>query len=494
MKLLSISFDGINANSDLHLTISNCEIGYTWIHSAKAAIENSISTLESGSLIVPIGATNSSVVIKSTHIEKFTSGNFIQMIQSTCHLYNVTFTNCGKQNQYPLIWVIQKGLIAIENSTFLSNENSLIHIENKCTAFIRNSSFLHNTVEYNSPTSFTMMWILSGSLLAINSSEFSNNTILQESALLVDEYSVGIIWNSKFINNQGTCLYFYNSVGFISNCWFLQNSAEYGAAVYIECDTDAQNQSSKLMERVLDLLVVKLQLKEQSIQTQALPRLHLHNCTFAGNIALSGGALFVKNAFGKLLIQLCGFIKNQAINGGAITFVMHLSGNSTLLISKSSFKKNQASGGNHKSENVASGGAIDAENWIEHGQRGTLLITLLITRCSFHDNQASGFGGAISSGFYSHVQDSLFYRNSATLGGALLLKYGEITKCSFDSNIAFKRGGASSLTYSSTCIVSHSSFSNNTAVTGGAVDSEANTTFSCSFCSFLNNTSTGSVR
>ncbi len=489
MQSLSISTNGTHASSNLHLSIINCAFSYNQIHSAKGKTENCFSSQETGSEMTPIAATNSTVILQSVHIEKFSDGNFLQIIQSTSYLCNVTFINCGSQLSFlPLIVVRNESFLSVENCIFLSNKNLLIDIKYFSAGLISNSSFWHNKLKWKTACTVS---ISIGSLLLMNNSHFSNNTILSGVAeVCFGDGSVGMVQKSTFCNNQGRAVYVYNSVGIISKCWFSENTAQWGAALYIFCDRDAQNQTSKTMHKVVWILPQSLQnlvtktwqFREQSMKTEALPRGQLHNCTFVGNIAKVGGAICAENAFGTLVVQSCNFSKNRANEGGALGLIIKLSGQSTLKISKSFFTKNQALG------DSANGGAISQRALV--GQ----WCTLEISSCSFIQNQASIIGGALSAVSYCHVRDSVFHRNSAGITGALSFPSGVITKCSFDSNMASARAGALSLSLSfsgSTFTVSHSNFTNNTAVGGAAIYSLRNASFSCYFCSFHNNRATG---
>ncbi len=493
MKSLFIAYltIGTNARSGVHLTVSNCDIGYIDIQSAKATIQNCVSSLESDSGLVPIGAINSTVVLKSVHIENFTGANFLQISKSTCYLTNVTFTNCGNQHPYSIVTAKNESFIGIENCTFLSNYNALIDIKYYSSGFINNSSFLHSKQTQKSTCTIS---IWQGSLLLVKYSSFSNNTVLSGAAeVCVGHESVGVLENSSFNNNQGGAIYIYNSVASISSCWFRKNSAQYGASLHIFCDRYIQNQSSKTMEKVLEtlpqsffFLVTKtLQFRQHSIQKDLLPRVQLHNCTFVENTAEYGGAIYAENIFGTLFIQACLFSTNQGkILCGTIAFVAHVSRQSTLVITNSSFSKNKASG------DKGMGGAICVDSKFGHRQWGAFLLS----NCSFNENQALG-GGAIVANTYCHLRDSVFNRNSAGMGGALQLESGVITNCSFDSNIAIKGGGgAISLLLSSTSIVSYSNFTNNTAAGGGAIHNLGNVSFSCLFCFFYNNRATKDIR
>ncbi len=151
-----------------------------------------------------------------------------------------------------------------------------------------------------------------------------------------------------------------------------------------------------------------------------------------------------------------------------------------MLINSSSFMKNLA-----VKENFSIGGAV-AQTKISLSP--TPEMFLYIFNSQFCGCQAYDKGGAVISSIYTIVQDCRFQNNSAEIGGALACSSGKINNSHFETNNAQKTGGAIYIFPNSELNTSHSTFTGNQAIGGGAIHGEANTSISFEFCSFENNT------
>ncbi|NYB51002.1 MAG: hypothetical protein HVN35_00310 [Methanobacteriaceae archaeon] len=181
----------------------------------------------------------------------------------------------------------------------------------------------------------------------------------------------------------------------------------------------------------------------------------LTDSTFTSNTAQGGGGAIHNNA-GHLTVNRCIFTDNIANGcGGAIYNFGGFNDQGTLSVTESSFTGNTAG-------STQSGGAI----YTYHG-------TSTVSGSTFTGNTA-GFGGAISTHLgTSTVSGSTFTGNTAGSGGAIYneLRALTVTNSNFIGNSANGDGGTIYNSYG-TLIVSSSTFTGNNAGTtqgGGAV-------------------------
>jgi hypothetical protein len=202
----------------------------------------------------------------------------------------------------------------------------------------------------------------------------------------------------------------------------------------------------------------------------------IRSCTFSNNEAPWGGAVFNYNIYEKnffVTIDSCLFEYNVAnISAGAVHNYSSESGYRLMTsISNSTFLSNSV-----KWEN-GTGGAVTVEGNVD----------AYISDCLFDGNKVdltSGSGGAIEAFFGGrvYIQRSTFNNNQAGFGGAVdcVLSYGDyhwadslsyvdIRHCEFMDNLATFSGGACLFTWQGSGKIQNSNFTNNTADYGGAV-------------------------
>jgi hypothetical protein len=151
----------------------------------------------------------------------------------------------------------------------------------------------------------------------------------------------------------------------------------------------------------------------------------LRNCRFVDNHAIYGGAVTLGSRFS---IDRCTFVQNGAQYSGALH--VDYSGDGDV-IRDSIFVRNHA----------WDGGAVGL-----YQSRSRVVLD----GCRFEDNRADHWGGAVMNSWgFTTAQNCVFIGNHAGLGGGALSVFG------FDS------------------IVHHSSFTENSAMDGGAVLSRA---------------------
>ena len=191
------------------------------------------------------------------------------------------------------------------------------------------------------------------------------------------------------------------------------------------------------------------------------------NCTFTSNNGNYGGAI---SNFANLDIVDCSFTNNTAEYGGALINFLYSSSDSIInTITNCSFTNNTAESG---------GGAIS--NIIIYAS-GSIINN--ISNCSFINNTASSGGGAISNG---------------VLGAGSVIN--TVNGCNFTTNTAIGGGGAISNGQDSDLIVNNCNFTNNLVIeatgqgwatynSGGAIANHGNLTVNS--CTFTNNSLTG---
>lgn len=146
-------------------------------------------------------------------------------------------------------------------------------------------------------------------------------------------------------------------------------------------------------------------------------------CTFNGNEASDcGGAIHCNEA--SPVFSNCQFIGNSALeNGGA---VYHNNGSGSITFETCAFSGNTTT--NHH------GGAIWTQNYA------------LVSGSSFCNNAAGGGGGGVNiQGSDCQILDSVFFGNSASTGGAIMVtehsSNAVITGCTVSDNVAPEASG-----------------------------------------------------
>jgi hypothetical protein len=229
------------------------------------------------------------------------------------------------------------------------------------------------------------------------------------------------------------------------------------------------------------------------------------HCTFTGNSAANsllnadGGAI-TNEADGALFLSGCTFSGNTADLGGAVATLFQ----SQLTIADSTFTDNTAS---------ARGGAVDVEMaqslvTVRHsaftgnatslaglGTGGGAIASvgnLDVNDATFTANSASdsGFGGAVRNDGSATVTNSTFANKHAVSGGALentgaLALSGDTFQ---DNSAASEGGGLYNAQFTARADVHASTFTGNTARTGGAVAAEVLTQVNLDGCMVSANT------
>ena len=317
--------------------------------------------------------------------------------------------------------------------------NRIFYIKPGYTVTFKNIIFQNGKSSYGGA-------ILNYGALFVTGCSFIGNTATGGGAIFNSGGYLSVIGSSftdTATKNGGAI---YNALGgtLIINggCWFGNNRASYGGAVYgINAGSLSITDSTFTGNHAIN---------GAGVYYDNGGSLTVTGSTFTSNTASwDGGAIY--NAVGGLFtVDTSIFTSNNAFGGGAI----HNSG--TLTVTNSNFTGNCASNDGGAIENVYGGG----------------IYNFKINNSYFLSNSAIN-GGAVfnNEGEPLNVQGSTFTGNHATkYGGGIVNKHsGKIINCNFSKNSASKCAGAI-FNNGGTMSVSSSIFKSNTASAyGGAL-------------------------
>ena len=305
------------------------------------------------------------------------------------------------------------GKLTVQYSTFDLNEANVgaaLEVHSHDSYFL-NSKFLGNTADHD------------GGALSLK----SNVTIIQECSYNNNSASQG---------NGGAISVFSDDILIMYSTNITGNSAKYGGGL-------------KLHDTSITLFLIVM-------------------CIFDSNEAENaGGAINIKNRFGKVLISISTFLKNSASKGGALSLrniVLHMDNTNISSIESASkilniFKR--LPDWNYACSFCDFLRQALLNNKAQATFSNYSKIAIIITNCSFNNNQVknreSGEGGAlaIQGGCKSTATISNFMKNKVAFTGT------SITDCTFKKNEADAGGAIHS--YLSTILASNLAVLNNSA-------------------------------
>ena len=353
----------------------------------------------------------------------------------------VTVANCIFKNS---VASANAGALYISN---LANNNTVV-----------NSSFLSNSAPlYGGGVSCYGRYIKFLNSTFMNNRLTGSSTVEGYGSALNCPVNNALIDGCKFIGHKGSPLIygtinFSSSHGIITNCFFKDNSALYGAGVRVY--------STLTNITIYGCTFVNLTSSHGGAITMAAPDSKVIKCNFINNTASNsnaghgGGALYWNGANGYLAD--CNFTGNK-VNlryGGAVHWVS-INGQ----IINSTFTKNTAL------EDYAGALYVVANNTV-------------VNKCRFIENNAKNFGGAISwGGSYGLLNDSVFINNVLGISGSITESNG--------GAVYWQSAGANQ---NNPSVISYCNFSNNTATWGGAVYLDTNAHMLVTKSNFVNNT------
>ncbi|WP_188118152.1 Ig-like domain repeat protein, partial [Methanobrevibacter millerae] len=305
--------------------------------------------------------------------------------------------------------------------------------------------------------------------------------------------------------NRGGALFWAGKNGTALNCDFINNFAEYGGGIYYNSTADNckirgcefYNNNATINGGAIDCNSSKMNLTNSYFEANTAGEYGAALCreinstegfgvnnTFKGNNAGIGGAALGWINASSIKIDGYTFIDNTAgLNGGAI-YVGPGSGD--CLINNSYFEGNYINNPNAEGH----GGAIE---W--YATRGNVINSTFInnraptggaiyvgdqsqniniTGSGFTNNTALQIGGAIDlAGSSVSINDSYFSENTALSGGAIFVRsVGEqnyINGSSFTSNVATDGKGGAINWNASAGQIFNTNFTNNSASYGGGI-------------------------
>ncbi|MDY9922509.1 beta strand repeat-containing protein [Methanobacterium sp.] len=298
------------------------------------------------------------------------------------------------------------------------------------------------------------------------------------------------LMNGDINDNGGAIVYYYAFLN-VTECTFINNTANGGGAIYNgrgnltvtrntfinntangggaiasnygygtineNTFTDNKGTGSSGGGAILDYYAV----------------LNIKNNKFTNNQVKNGGGGAIKNGGGNLTITQNTFINNTANGGGGGAILNNVKGIMTTI--ENNFSNNKANGG-------AGGGISNSKG------------TSNVINSNFTHNMANN-GGAITSYLgYLNVNNSFFTNNTALYGGGAIHNEditGNIINCTFTGNIVNDGGGGAieqAYVSNGSLNVIKSSFIDNKATTNGGAITNYYAFLSANWCNFINNT------
>ena len=345
------------------------------------------------------------------------------------------------------------------NSTFVNNSASsggaIYSLNDLRRSFlshvkILDSKFMNNTASAFGGATYLRSNLYGKNLLEINGSEFDGNNATDGGAIYSTEYTNFNILNSNFTNNNALPnsssmsglggAVFLNGNGTVLNSTFVNNSAEYGGAVF-------WNRADG----------------------------NLTSSSFINNSAYYGGAVYWSGADGRLSGST--FIGNNASYGGAVEWDQYAT-NGTL--SGSTFIGNSASSAGgavswNGDNGTLSGSNFTGNNAFFAGAVSCAYIGFIISNSSFVDCSSRINGGAITTISPYTIISNCGFENCSVMvapsimgGGAIYMWGGSISDCTFVNSSTNSRGGAIH-SHDDSVSVDNCSFVDCSAKYGGAV-------------------------
>lgn len=387
----------------------------------------------------------------------------------TLNIYNVTFTNNKVDNGGGAI-----GVAGVNGKTLTYNIYDSLFENN-----------VANTTGTPNPASGGAIFSYGNAVGLINNTTFKGNEALtgdvsNGGAIKVQFGGTLTVANSTFINNKaghaGGAISVQANTGMdntliVDNCTFFNNSAEEGAAIasaqYVGKSTITVKDSSFALNTAD---------KGAAIYLDYLSDVKVENTKFMANKAINGAAIY---ALGDLELDNGTFVFNTAEEGGAI-YASAEYANVNVDIDNSTFMLNVASDAGGAIAVFATGSHelaynINDSRFIMNGAYNNASDACVAGGAFYSEGKTIG---AISSSIFSNnIANSTLYPN----GGAIKIQFGGtaiIKDCNFTKNSAGLSGGAIDVQAKNgaNCevTVQNCTFTNNTAQAGAAIASLQN--------------------
>ena len=383
------------------------------------------------------------------------------------------------------------GSYTFTRCTFDGNVASRGSAFDSSSSYYTNSFTMNDCKVYNNAASSQAALYLVANTVRIIDTDFENNTGYSDGGAIHVQAANNPLYvtGCTFTNNQATSTaedsegrggaLRISSVSTLNldDCTFNGNSAMYGGALYAPY---VASESSRITNCNFNNNVGSS--NGGAIYWNANGTTFYNN-KFNGNKADNGAGLFLAYAVHNTVIDDCTFNDNQAMNeGGAI---MGIYNENNVQVTDSYFNRNVA----------INGGAIAL------GQNSN---DFTLDNCQFNGNHASGYGGCVyfeSDGEHIDITNSHFDDNFASSGGAIHLfsslmddsyKDVNVIKCTFHDNNctspdARYGGSAIGLNWANDVTISQCTFDLNHASSNGAVMVDYCYDVNVDNCDFINN-------
>jgi predicted outer membrane repeat protein len=338
-----------------------------------------------------------------------------------------------------------------------------------------------DTINFDSSFNGQTITLTSGELVVdksvtINGPGSDNLTVDGNHASRVFHVSGGVtvtiagltVTNGSVFSTSGGGIYNDHSTLTMSNCTLSDNSAsDNGGAIYNDHAALTLNNCAVSGNSAPNAGGGVCSDGESGSAT-----LTVNNSSFSGNSTVSlGGGILNDGSFGgsaTLIVNNSSFSGNSALYlGGGILNFGELGGSATLMLDNSTFSGNSA----------ANGGGI-----YNDGLSGSAPLTL--DNSTFSGNSAADAGGSIynyglSGSAPLTLNNSTFSSNSAMYGGAIgnVAAVLTLSNCTVSGNSAYYFGGGidnNAFLTSATLTLNSSTFSGNSASSGGAIYNNSN--------------------
>ncbi len=419
-----------------------------------AAVNSKISVISSH-VVNFIGVSFVRVTLGKAHITDVTFINSVAadslikvMNESHISVKNCSFSEIDGQ----CILVLQNSTVTIQNSAFENNTDRHFMTQNhqlvgyplvfvsRSSLILRNSHFLSNTC----PGAATV-YLENGSFALLYDSDFVNNTVGVQ-ATVESKSSKVKINRCRFLNNKGSAVHAMNNTLNNSSCLQMMNPEE------------GKTSSSKTR-------IVKRRNLEDGNQNTELcfkPEMNISNCTFVDNTAEYAAAIYAQGM--SIVLQKSLFRNNSAMSntmgtGGAIFFYSD-NGRASMQVINTSFLHNRATFGGAiaSASQTHIQGSTFTNNTAIYGGGAIYVGTetpqwksdpiLNVYNCTFVGNRAQGAAANVSASFDlgdGNVVYKSAYEN-ASLGGAICCfvfnSSVQISSSVFRNNVGSASGGA----------------------------------------------------
>ena len=432
------TFSGLNVN------IARCSMDSVHI----ALQSNNTEELEESSTITIHNSSFGSLDLNSRTKAEITgcymNGQYkpqptlLTLNNSKLSIQNCHFENFISKNGSTILFGHNNSHITIENSIFIQHKSSkgVLLLQDNSSMYISSSLFSQNiafTLGYSTITLKDRIH------LVVDDAVFKNNSAFNGGVTFVIDQCQVKLTNSTFSSNEAI-------TGKIVNILTKQRAEMVAHSLY-------NNRTYTTIGSMLFNLTSSHNKDNEDIATLPLVRQSEKAPVQQGILPGIGGAVAVA-IHSELIVKNCVFKNNSALFVGAISAAYNV----TLDIEETKFDGNKA---------LSDSGAID----VQHRTH------LRIKNSVFNDNISQRYGGAIVGGRNSKIdiQDTNFTGNRAVQGGAIEAdqeSYLLVTNCTFEDNYATKMGGAIFGGLDLVCEIDKSSFFNNSAPQGGAINTQ----------------------